>query len=101
MMVKATAAEWTERVRAWNESGREAEAFAEGKGYSAKLLRWWGSELTRRERRRARVPLARVVRVAPPSVPLTVAVGAARIEVRGGFDRALLRDVVDALGGGR
>jgi hypothetical protein len=101
MMVKATAAEWTERVRAWNESGREAEAFAEGKGYSAKLLRWWGSELTRRERRRARVPLARVVRVAPPSVPLTVAVGAAHIEVRGGFDRALLRDVVDALGGRR
>jgi hypothetical protein len=41
------------------------------------------------------------VRVAPPSVPLTVGVGAARIEVRGGFDRALLRDVVDALGGGR
>jgi hypothetical protein len=101
MMVKATAAEWTERVRAWNESGREAEAFAEGKGYSAKLLRWWGSELTRRERRRARVPLARVVRVAPPSVPLTVAVGAAHIEVRDGFDRALLRDVVDALGGRR
>jgi len=100
-MVKATAAEWTERVRAWNESGREAEAFAEGKGYSAKLLRWWGSELTRRERRRARVPLARVVRVAPPSVPLTVAVGAAHIEVRDGFDRALLRDVVDALGGRR
>ena len=101
MMVKATAAEWTERVRAWNESGREAEAFAEGKGYSAKLLRWWGSELTRRERRRARVPLARVVRVAPPSVPLPVAVGAAHIEVRDGFDRALLRDVVDALGGRR
>jgi len=100
-MVKATAAEWTERVRAWNESGREAEAFAEGKGYSAKLLRWWGRELTRRERRRARVPLARVVRVAPPSVPLTVAVGAAHIEVRDGFDRALLRDVVDALGGRR
>jgi hypothetical protein len=41
------------------------------------------------------------VRVAPPSVPLTVAVGAAHIEVRDGFDRALLRDVVDALGGRR
>jgi hypothetical protein len=30
-----------------------------------------------------------------------VAVGAARIEVRAGFDRGLLRDVLDALGGER
>lgn len=101
MTVKATAAEWAERVRAWRESGQSAPEFAEGKGYSEKLLRWWGSELARRERQKPRVQMARVVRVPPASVPLTVAIGAARIEVRAGFDRALLRDVVDALRGAR
>jgi len=101
MRERATSAEWAERVRAWHESGEEAAAFAEGKGYPAKLLRWWGTELARRERRKPGVKLARLVRVAPPSPSLTVAVGAARIEVRAGFDRGLLRDVLDALGGER
>jgi hypothetical protein len=32
---------------------------------------------------------------------MVVAVGAARIVVRAGFDRALLRDIVDALGAAR
>ena len=98
--MKTTAAEWSERVRAWRESGQTAPAFAEGKGYSEKLLRWWASELTRRTRKQPRIRIARVVR-SPPSAPLTVAVGGARIEVRAGFDRALLRDLVDALGGAR
>lgn len=101
MTERASAAEWAERVRAWRESGQEAAPFAEVKGYSAKLLRWWGSELARRERRKPGVQLARVVRVAPPSASLTVVVGAARIEVRAGFDRGLLRDLLDTLGGGR
>lgn len=101
MTVKASAAEWSERVVAWRASGRSASEYAAGKGYSSKLLRWWGSELARRERKAPRVQLARVVRVAAPSAPLTVAVGGARIEVRAGFDHALLRDVVEALGGMR
>ena len=98
--MRTRAAEWSERVRAWRESGRTAPAFAEGKGYSDKLLRWWASELARRARKEPRVRFARVVR-SPPSAPLVVAVGAARVEVRTGFDRSLLRDVVDALGGAR
>lgn len=101
MTTRVTATEWAERVRAWRESGQEATAFAESKGYSAKLLQWWGSELTRREKRNARVPLARLVRVAPPEARLTVAVGAARIEIGPGFNPALLRAVVDALGDAR
>jgi hypothetical protein len=101
MTERTTAREWAERVRAWREGGQDAAAFAAGKGYSAKLLRWWRSELARRERRKPGVKLARVVPVAPASTSLTVAVGAARIEVRAGFDRGLLRDVLDALGGGR
>ena len=99
--MKTTAAEWSERVQAWRASGQPAPAFSEGKGFSAKLLRWWGSELARRARKKPRVRMALVVRRAPASTPLTLAVGGARIEVHGGFDRALLRDVVDALGATR
>jgi hypothetical protein len=44
--------------------------------------------------------MARVVRVARPRAEsLTVRVGAAGIEVKAGFDRMLLRQVVEALGG--
>jgi hypothetical protein len=32
---------------------------------------------------------------------MVITIGAARIEVRAGFDRALLSDVVEALGGAR
>jgi len=44
------------------------------------------------------------VRPAPRAAagePVVVSVGAARIEVRTGFDRNLLRELVDALGGSR
>lgn len=98
---RATAAEWAERVRAWRASGQSARQFAQATGYSSKMLVWWSSALARRERRQPRVALARVVRVVVPAAPLVVSVGPARIEVQAGFDRALLRDVVDALGGGR
>jgi hypothetical protein len=96
--MKTTAAEWSERVRAWRESGQTASEFAEGKGYSSKLLRWWGSELARRARQAPDVRLARVERRSSPSALLTIVIGAARIEVSAGFDRALLRDVISALG---
>jgi hypothetical protein len=99
--MRTRAAEWSERVQAWRESGQTAPAFAEGKGYSASLLRWWGSELSRRSGSAKPVRVARVVRRAQQDAPLTVAVGEARIEVRTGFDRALLRELVDALGARR
>jgi len=48
---------------------------------------------------------ARMVRVVPIAIgaddPIVVAIGAARVAVRRGFDPALLRDVVRALGDGR
>jgi hypothetical protein len=43
------------------------------------------------------VRLAKVIPVAS-SAPLWITVGPARIEVRRGFDRTLLRELVDALG---
>jgi hypothetical protein len=99
--MRTRAAEWSERVQAWRESGQTAPAFAEGKGYSASLLRWWGSELARRSGSAKPVRVVRVVRRAQHDALLTVAVGAARVEVRAGFDRALLRELVDALGSRR
>ena len=96
--MKSSAAEWTERVAAWRASGQSASEFAAGKEYTEKLLRWWSSELSRREEKRPRVRMARVVRASQKEA-LVIAVGAARIEVRAGFDRALLRDVVAALRG--
>lgn len=101
MRTRSTAAEWAERVQAWRASGQTAPAFAEGKGFSASLLRWWGSELSRRSGTDKAVRLARVVRLPRERAALTVAVGPARIEVGPGFDHALLREVLDALGGAR
>ena len=100
MWMKATVVEWTERLRAWRESGQSAEEFSEGKGYTPKLLRWWAGEFVRREKKKARVGGARVVPRATRAL-LMIAVGVARIEVAPGFDRALLREVVETLGGGR
>jgi len=37
----------------------------------------------------------------PASGSLTVRVGTAQVEVRSGFDRVLLRELLDALGGPR
>jgi len=99
--MRTTAADWAERVKAWRESGQTAPAFAEGKGFSDSLLRWWSTELVRRSRKEPRVRSVRVVRQAAAIASLTVSIGAARIEVRAGFDGDLLRGVVDALGGAR
>jgi hypothetical protein len=99
---------WSERVRAWRASGQTAPEFAQGRGFEASTLRYWASRLGRDGAAAAESPPRRVrlLRVTPaPSraatEPVVVSVGAARIEVRAGFDRALLREVVDALGGTR
>ena len=109
----ATEAKWAERVRQWRASGKTAPEFAAGQGFADSTLRCWASELNHRapRPRKAALPptqlapadapvrIARVVRIAAPAAaPIVVAVGAARVEVRAGFDRALLREVVEALG---
>ena len=98
MQNATTEAEWAERVAAWRESGQTATAFAEGKGFTGKQLGWWKGELGRRQQG---VRLARVVPVKGARALLTVCVGRARVEVSTGFDRMLLREVVDALGADR
>lgn len=101
--MKAKAAEWTERVSAWRESGLSADEFAKDKEFRAQTLRWWATEFVRRSRPpKPKLAMARVVpRNDAREETLAVHVGVARIAVRAGFDAALLRRVVSALGEGR
>jgi hypothetical protein len=103
-----TEAKWAERVRQWRASGQAAAEFARGEGYAPTTLWHWASVLkgqlktgTKRTKPRAarvRVRMVRVRRVADPStVPIVIQVGAARVEVRAGFDEGLLRAVVEAI----
>src|SRR6478672_6320109 len=98
-----TEAKWSERVREWRSSGKTAEQFADGRGFEPSTLRYWASRLGRPRQSAAepratrRVPMMRVERggagrAAAP--PIVIAIGAARIEVHAGFDRALLGEVV-------
>ena len=110
-----TETKWVERVRAWRASGQTASEFAQGREFEASTLRYWASRLRKEgaptPRGSAptvtvtRAPRVRLLRVTPTAAvarePLVVSVGAARIEVRAGFDRALLGELVDALGGSR
>ena len=100
---RASRAEWVQRVRAWRSSGQSAELFAEGKGYAPGTLKWWSYRLGAE----AEAPrFLQVVRGEPKAparpaveVELLVEVGPARMRLGRGFDAALLREVVAALGG--
>ena len=104
-----TETKWSERVREWKASGKTAKQFVEGRDFKASTLVYWASCLrresgaaARRQRREPRVRMARVQVGAPRADDtIVVAVGAARVAVRAGFDHALLRQVVEALGDDR
>ena len=97
---------WSERVREWRASGQKAKAFAEGREFKASTLVYWASCLrqgrigdARPRKRQSRVRMARVVpKSRRPDDAIVVTVGVARVTVRPGFDGALLRQVVRALG---
>jgi hypothetical protein len=121
-----TEAKWCERVKEWKASGQTAKAFAQGRDFKPSTLTYWayrvrqiaGCPVGPATREEAATGLAttsqvRMVRVRPtrmrrgaaaagastPSATMVIAIGAARVEVRSGFDRALLAQVVEALGG--
>jgi hypothetical protein len=107
-----TETKWTERVRAWRASGRTAREFAEGQEFKPSTLTYWASQLRRSTSAESgvvakRVPRVRMVQVVAKAAvasredTLVVAVGTARIVVRAGFDRTLLREVIEALGASR
>jgi hypothetical protein len=104
-----TEKKWSARVAEWKGSGLTAKQFSEGREFKASTLVYWASCLRRgrvgaasRDARPPRVPrMARVVRTgAVADQTLVVSVGPARVAVRAGFDEALLRQVVRALGDG-
>ncbi len=104
---------WKKRVEAWKSSGRSSEAFCEGRGFSAGLLRHWAWRLGLTESRAAAkeaarpapAPLARVVWTRRPEAAdgaqgsIRIEIGRARVEVRSGFDAATLAAVVAVLEG--
>jgi len=123
-----TETKWSERVKEWKASGRTAKEFAQGRDFKPATLTYWSCRLrqiagrgvspTSREEsaRGPATPQVRMVRVRRTRVgrerpteqaavgrnpTVTIAIGAARIEVGSGFDPALLSDVVAALGGAR
>lgn len=100
---------WVERVREWRSSGLSADEFSEGRGFRPATLRWWSSRVTRSlaghrpGTGRASQPLRMVRVVAKPRATrdsVFVHVGPVRVEVRSGFDRQLVRELVEALEGG-
>jgi len=105
----ATETKWVNRVREWQASGRTAPDYARGRGFAPSTLVWWSSRLrsgalgdaVASTTSGSTVRMARVVRVPPSAGTLRVTVGGAGIEVGSGFDPALLREVVEALGGTR
>src|SRR5579864_2401207 len=101
-----TETKWSERVREWKASGKTAKQFVEGRDFKASTLVYWASCLrrgsgpsARREGGEPRVRMARAVAVPRRADDgIVIAIGAARVAVRAGFDRALLRQVIEALG---
>lgn len=101
-----TEAKWAERIREWKASGQRAEDYARGQEFAVSTLHWWSSRLGRgavSRRAPAKAMSVRMVRVVPvaraTASVLTIRVGTAQVEVRAGFDRTLLRELVAALGG--
>jgi len=103
----ATETKWSERVRQWRASGETAQAFAAGREFKWTTLRYWASRLRHKPSSVSvevasthPVRMAHVVRTSPQPTEGTVVVriGAAQVLVKPGFDGALLRAVVDALG---
>lgn len=92
---------WMERIRAYQTSGQTMKAWSAEHQVTLHQLKYWLYKFQRQEQ----------TTVAPTFCPVTVVpstqtgsteslqlqVGAARIDVRAGFEPALLREVVAAL----
>ena len=94
-------------MKAWRRSGQTAPMFSQGKGFTPSALRYWATRLEKLAGREPSpvVAMARVVRPSdgPIDDRMTLELGGSpvRITVRRGFDGALLREVIEALGAPR
>lgn len=106
----ASKVEWARHIEAWRESGASRDEYAAKHGLRPATLQWWVSKLARdagKRTKRSRVRFARVVEGAAPkrlepraaaTTTLDVVVGRGRtVRVAHGFDRDLLRAVIEAL----
>ena len=92
---------WAARITAWRASGQTAGRFCADKDYSEGSLRYWASKLRDVDPVRTEVRIAKVVPATMPAdaeTPIVLEVAGVRVALRRGFDRQVLRDVLDALG---
>jgi hypothetical protein len=98
-------AKWTEQIGEWRASGKTAEQFASERQWRVSSLRYWDRRLRQAQKRAEGSPgsvrMMRVTARAAAGGELCVRIGAAELVVAAGFDALLLRQVVDALGGGQ
>lgn len=103
---------WEERVAAWRASGLSAEKFSADKGFKAHRLWMWSARMRKEQEAAGGQPaapaggvrLARVVRTreAAPNyesegAALALELFGVRVLVSRGFDRGLLRDILDEI----
>lgn len=93
---KQRAKMWGERVAEQVASGLSARAWCAREGINYAGFRRWRQRLSEVPQQ-GPLTLVRVTGGSAGASGLVIAVGAARIEVRGGFDPILLRRVVEAL----
>src|SRR5262245_53120478 len=100
---------WKSRVEEWRSGGQRAKEFCEPRGWSAKSLLWWSSELNRRQKvsggksKPVRLlPVAirsrRAEQSTEPDIPLVfIEFEGARVFLPHGVDRGTLTDIFEAL----
>jgi hypothetical protein len=106
--MSGTSAIWKKRVAEWRASGKTAEAFSVGRGWSAQTLRWWSSRLGRK----ASAPVVRVAQLVRTTASSSDARGVGtvvveeldarlRITIEAGADRDLVTTVLELVAGWR
>lgn len=95
---------WMRRVAEWKASGQPATTFCAGRGFSASALRYWGKRLEKKLTEPAPAPAVRIARLVRDDAGgpaaeglISIEVGATRLTVGRGFDRAALRSVLEVL----
>jgi hypothetical protein len=101
-----TESKWLARVAQWQASGLSLREFAAGREFKWTTLRYWRSKLRHKaspkgtEATGPAVRMARVVRSPLNRLDdssVVIRIGGAEVVVSAGFDRGLLRAVVEAL----
>ena len=95
---------WKKRVAEWRASGKTAESFSAGRGWSPQTLRWWSSRLGRK----AEAPIVRVAQLVRSTAGGSDARGDGavvvedldarlRFTIEAGADRELVKTVLEVV----